>query len=31
MNVTNPSNPKETQPHWYKATFKELVRTHMVA
>ena len=31
MNVVSPSNPKETQPHWYKATFKELVRTHMVA
>ena len=30
-NVVNPSNPKETQPHWYRATFKELVRTHMVA
>lgn len=30
-NVTSPSNPKETQPHWYKATFKELVHTHMVA
>lgn len=30
-NVVSPSNPKETQPHWYKATFKELVRTHMVA
>lgn len=29
-NVVSPSNPKETQPHWYKATFKELVRTHMV-
>lgn len=29
-NVTSPSNPKETQPHWYKALFKELVRTHMV-
>ena len=30
-NVVSPSNPKETQPHWYKSTFKELVRTHMVA
>ena len=30
-NVVNPSNQKETQPHWYRATFKELVRTHMVA
>ena len=30
-NVVSPSNPKETQPHWYRATFKELVRTHMVA
>lgn len=30
-NVTSPSNPKETQPHWYRDTFKELVRLHMVA
>ena len=29
-NVVSPSNPRETQPHWYKPTFKELVRTHMV-
>ena len=30
-NVTSPSNPKETQPHWYRNTFKELVRLHLVA
>lgn len=30
-NVTSPSNPKETQPHWYRDTFKELVRLHLVA
>jgi hypothetical protein len=30
-NVTSPSNPKETQPHWYRDTFRELVRLHMVA
>ena len=30
-NVVSASNPKETQPHWYKDKFKELVRTHMVA
>lgn len=30
-NVVSPSNPKETQPHWYKASFKELVNTYMVA
>ncbi len=23
--------PKETQPHWYRDTFKELVRLHLVA
>jgi chromosome condensin MukBEF MukE localization factor len=30
-NVTSPNNPKETQPHWYRDTFKELVRLHLVA
>ena len=30
-NVTSPSNQKETQPHWYRDTFKELVRLHTVA
>ena len=30
-NVTSPSNPKETQPHWYRDTFNELVRLHLVA
>lgn len=30
-NVTSPSNQKETQPHWYRDTFKELVRLHLVA
>ena len=30
-NVTSPSNPKETQPHWYRDTFTELVRLYMVA
>lgn len=30
-NVTSPSNPKETQPHWYRPMFKELVRNCMVA
>jgi prophage antirepressor-like protein len=30
-NVTSPSNHKETQPHWYRDTFKELVRLHLVA
>ena len=26
-NVTNPSNPKETQPHWYTDTFDDLLGT----
>lgn len=30
-NVTSPSNPKETQSHWYRPMFKELVRNCMVA
>lgn len=30
-NVTSPSNPKETQPHWYRDTFRDLVRLHLVA
>ena len=30
-NMVSASNPKETQPHWYRDKFKELVRTHMVA
>ena len=30
-NVVSPSNPKETQPHWYRPMFKELVRNCMVA
>lgn len=25
-NVTSPTNPRETQPHWYKSTFGELLR-----
>ena len=25
-NVTSPTNPRETQPHWYKNTFGELLR-----
>ncbi len=28
-NVTSSANPKETQPHWYKATFNELIHSHM--
>lgn len=30
-NVTSPNNPKETQPHWYRDTFRDLVRLHLVA
>ena len=30
-NVTSPSNPKETQPHWYRDKFRDLVRLHLVA
>lgn len=25
-NITSPTNPRETQPHWYKSTFGELLR-----
>lgn len=25
-NITSPTNPRETQPHWYKNTFGELLR-----
>ncbi len=28
-NVTSPSNPKETQPHWYRHSFDELIHSHM--
>jgi hypothetical protein len=28
-NVTSPSNPKETQPHWYRHSFDELAYYHM--
>ena len=29
-NVVNPSNPKETQPHWYRQCFKTLVDTYLL-
>lgn len=28
-NVTSAANPKETQPHWYKHSFDELIHSHM--
>ena len=30
-NVVSPSNPKETQPHWYRQCFKTLVDTYLLA
>ena len=30
-NVTSPTNPRETQPHWYKNTFGELLRLALMA
>lgn len=30
-NVTSPTNPRETQPHWYKNTFGELLRLALLA
>ena len=29
-NVVSPSNPKETQPHWYRQCFKTLVDTYLL-